>query len=60
MTDGAQLGLCEVEVYGVRPACPEYCSAANSRVRSIENVHQLAMVTNGFQQDDCVNASMLN
>ena len=27
VSDGTQLGLCEVEVYGPTPACPDFCAA---------------------------------
>jgi hypothetical protein len=54
VTDGSQLGLCEVEIYSVSPACPESCATAIKRTRAIASVPQLAMASDGFQPNlDC-------
>jgi hypothetical protein len=49
IAEGTQLGLCEVEVYGVTPACPDFCVANPKRLRAINAAHQLAMTSNDMQ-----------
>jgi hypothetical protein len=57
IAEGTQLGLCEVEVYGVTPACPDFCVANPKRVRAINAAHQLAMTSNDIQPSNCAYAN---